>query len=1029
MKKVIATLLCFVVFHFANAQTLLYESFENGFPTNWLNVDADYDGFSWQLMSVANDGVPAHTGDKSMVTYSYDNSTYSVLYPNNYLITSRLTIPSNGATLTFWRRALDASYPYEHYEVKISTTGTAVSNFTNTVYQETISSDTWIQRTVSLSAFAGQSIYIAFVHNNSYDQFAFQIDDIKVEATQGTPPDPQNYATIILECYDIWGDGTGYQILLDADAVEYANLPTYFTCGSSYAAYEYLLPTYAASNDWSVLLSGIDSIHIPAGIYDYVILNPGCADYSRIWIASDRCSPAKGDDFYFEGGRKYHFYITLPDSNDCTTLTIDGTPPVIQTKNVDLGVGFTDDQYLSYIDTLYVNYGDGVQPHFKVYNWGGNNPSENDYNDTLYVGITFNGADSGLVGWINYTDAALLIGYEQSFYFINDFLTPTQIANAGLLGGTYEMCLYLRLASGWVEQDPIDNTHCIDVIFLNNTVNNYTITATAGAGGTISPGGTNTYSEGANQTYTITPNTCYAIADVQVDGISVGAVSSYTFSNIQANHTIRATFTQLAYTVTVTAGANGSIVYGTYTVPAGTSQIFTINCGDQPSFVFVPANGYQVNDVLVNGTSVGSPISYQFPALTGNATLNVSFVEIPGGMFSIAASAGVGGTISPNGTNNYSQGSSQTFTITPNTCYAIADVKVDGISVGTVTTYTFTNIQANHTIEATFVQLTYTVTVTASGNGTISYGTATVAANTTQTFVVNCGENPLFTFHPANGYQVTSVEVNGVNVGTLTSYQFTNLSANATLNVTFGGGAAQTYTITATAGLGGTISPSGTQTYEAGDSQNYTITPDNCFRILDVVVDGVSVGPVTNYNFANISDNHTINATFQAITYTITVTAGAGGSIDFNGVIIPENSTQQFTIDCGATPTFNFIPNSGKQVIDVLLNGSSVGSPTSYQFQPLNGDATLEVVFGEGSAISQYEQKISIIPNPTRHYINIEAPNFTSIEIINYLGQMMYSTILDQGKATVDVKEFSNGIYFVRLCGENGIITKKIIKE
>ena len=193
-------------------------------------------------------------------------------------------------------------------------------------------------------------------------------------------------------------------------------------------------------------------------------------------------------------------------------------------------MGFTDDQYLSYIDTLYVNYGDGVQPHFKVYNWGGNNPSENDYNDTLYVGITFNGADSGLVGWINYTDTALLIGYEQSLYFINDFLTPTQIANAGLLGGTYEMCLYLRLASGWVEQDPIDNTHCIDVIFLNNTVNNYTITATAGAGGTISPSGTNTYSEGANQTYTITPNTCYAIADVQVDGISVGAVSSYTFS-------------------------------------------------------------------------------------------------------------------------------------------------------------------------------------------------------------------------------------------------------------------------------------------------------------------------------------------------------------------------------------------------------------------------------------------------------------------------------------------------------------------
>ncbi|HOS58385.1 MAG TPA: choice-of-anchor J domain-containing protein, partial [Bacteroidales bacterium] len=131
MKKVIATLLCFVVFHFVNAQVILYESFENGFPANWLNVDADNDGFTWQITSRTRDSISAHTGDKAVATYSYDNNTYSALNPNNYLITSRLTVPSNGATLTFWRRALDYRYPREHYEVKISTTGTAVSNFTN----------------------------------------------------------------------------------------------------------------------------------------------------------------------------------------------------------------------------------------------------------------------------------------------------------------------------------------------------------------------------------------------------------------------------------------------------------------------------------------------------------------------------------------------------------------------------------------------------------------------------------------------------------------------------------------------------------------------------------------------------------------------------------------------------------------------------------------------------------------------------------------------------------------------------------
>jgi len=70
----------------------------------------------------------------------------------------------------------------------------------------------------------------------------------------------------------------------------------------------------------------------------------------------------------------------------------------------------------------------------------------------------------------------------------------------------------------------------------------FTITATAGAGGTIAPSGTVTVEYGKDQTFTITPNTGYHILDVKVDGSSVGAVSTYTFTNVTANHTIEATF-------------------------------------------------------------------------------------------------------------------------------------------------------------------------------------------------------------------------------------------------------------------------------------------------------------------------------------------------------------------------------------------------------------------------------------------------------------------------------------------------------
>jgi hypothetical protein len=79
-------------------------------------------------------------------------------------------------------------------------------------------------------------------------------------------------------------------------------------------------------------------------------------------------------------------------------------------------------------------------------------------------------------------------------------------------------------------------------VTANFAAKTYTITATTGAGGTISPSGSVTVNQGANQGFTITPSTGYAIAAVTVDGTSVGAVSTYTFSNVMTNHTIAATF-------------------------------------------------------------------------------------------------------------------------------------------------------------------------------------------------------------------------------------------------------------------------------------------------------------------------------------------------------------------------------------------------------------------------------------------------------------------------------------------------------
>lgn len=86
---------------------------------------------------------------------------------------------------------------------------------------------------------------------------------------------------------------------------------------------------------------------------------------------------------------------------------------------------------------------------------------------------------------------------------------------------------------------------------------------------------------------------------------------------------------------------------------------------------------------------------------TGNADGNMSAtITLP--IYNIVASAGTGGTISPSGATIVDEGSSQTYTISSNIGYGIKDVLVDGISQGAITSYTFTDVNSNHTIEVVF---------------------------------------------------------------------------------------------------------------------------------------------------------------------------------------------------------------------------------------------------------------------------------------------------------------------------------------
>jgi hypothetical protein len=144
------------------------------------------------------------------------------------------------------------------------------------------------------------------------------------------------------------------------------------------------------------------------------------------------------------------------------------------------------------------------------------------------------------------------------------------------------------------------------------------ITATASGGsGSISPSGDMVLSSGGSQTFNITANTGYHIADVKVDGASVGAVSSYAFVNVTGYHTIAASFAPDAYTITATAGSGGTIS------PAGA---VTVNYGASQSFTIAANPGYRLSDVKVDGSSVGVVGSYTFTNVTADHAITASFL-------------------------------------------------------------------------------------------------------------------------------------------------------------------------------------------------------------------------------------------------------------------------------------------------------------------------------------------------------------------------------------------------------------------
>lgn len=408
---------------------------------------------------------------------------------------------------------------------------------------------------------------------------------------------------------------------------------------------------------------------------------------------------------------------------------------------------------------------------------------------------------------------------------------------------------------------------------------------------------------------------------------------TYEISNIQTNYTVTLTYSRINVNViTLVDPIDG----GTIQPGSDSGGSAAILCNENQKFEIRPNTGYRVKDIAIDGNSIiqnytdlatltYTGMDYTLSNIRSTHTIAVAFQRY----YTVSTSGGTGGEIaSPThpldaeGDSRADEGETMQINVNAEDGYYIETLTIDNLPVtfseafAVEYTETFTEISADHTIEATFAKkYTITTSVTRKGTGGIiePSGTVTVPAGATQTF----------TFIPDECYDVSNVIANGLYRGAIYEYTFENISRDGSVEVSF---AKRSVTISASAGANGKVSPSGKKSMGCGEDMTYAITPDYCYEIDDVIIsqDGaepisvkntdVAIDPSTfvgTYELENIQTSYTIDVTFAVLgPFTVTSLAQNGG-----GTVSPETTE----VICDGETEIIIMPDKCQQIDDVVV--------------------------------------------------------------------------------------------------------------
>ena len=448
---------------------------------------------------------------------------------------------------------------------------------------------------------------------------------------------------------------------------------------------------------------------------------------------------------------------------------------------------------------------------------------------------------------------------------------------------------------------------------------------------------------GSSQTSTITADIGYEILGIRVNSIpltnsnslftgkthkfkkkSFSSLVASTIDDVQADYLVAVNVekTKAEYTININIKGKGAV---------DAANTFVVAAGSDEPLRFIPTEGYHVGEVIDNGESIGPMENLSLTNIKQDHEITVIFVKDQES-YTIRSSVTGKGEITPTGATLVADGDSAPYVFTAATGYQLVDVIIDGTSlknsngIGSGNVYLFTNVIMNHTIDAVYqkVATSYEITTLVGAGGSATY-TGIVA--------VNSGASHLIQTQADAGFHVTNIKVDGLSLGAITSYEFSNVICNHQVEIEFGIDQ-DAYEITITSGANGTVEPSNLVTVVAGDNQLIQFIPDLGYRVLNVSINGISKGSITSALMRTVQSDQTIVVTFTELQNEFSITAEMFTVGELNTLSISG-------IKNGGSTTYEFQPTVPAIIVDIKVDGVSYGTVNSYTFADVTEDHTI----------------------------------------------------------------------------------------